>query len=157
MLPQFFCTVDFSRACLLNLLQFIRRNMPQNIVRAEAGDKVRLKSRAHFGARGAVETTREDKLIVRLEENDQKVVVMPEEVTNLSLAARRAWVSMPDRRVGRPKGMKFCDRVSVTLRIDRDLWEQFRAKESSGLIEDRTAIINKWLREKLGELEEMER
>lgn len=126
--------------------------MVRNTTRAEAGDKVRLRSRAHFGVRGAVETMREGKLVVRLEENGQKVLVTPEEVTNLSLAARRAWVSMPERRVGRPKGMKFCDRISVTLRIDRDLWEQFRTKESSGLIEDRTAIINKWLREKLGEL-----
>jgi hypothetical protein len=91
--------------------------MPQNTVRAEAGDKVRLKSKAHLGARGAVETTREGKLVVRLEENDQRVLVMPEEVTNLSLAARRAWVSMPDRRVGRPKGLKFWFRVSVTLRM----------------------------------------
>lgn len=131
--------------------------MPRNTAKAEIGDKVRLKSGARFGARGAVETTREDKLVVRLEENDQKILIAPEEVTNLSLAARRAWVSMPDRRVGRPKGMKFCDRVSVTLRIDRDLWEQFRAQESNGLIKDRTASINKWLREKLDELEETDR
>jgi uncharacterized protein (DUF4415 family) len=53
--------------------------------------------------------------------------------------------------------MRFCDRVSVTLRIDRDLWEQFQLKESSGLIDDRTATINNWLREKLAELEQTER
>jgi uncharacterized protein (DUF4415 family) len=127
--------------------------MVQNTTRAEAGDKVRLRSSSHFGARGVVEATREGELVVRLEENGQRVIIALEEVTNLSLAARRAWVSMPDRRVGRPKGMKFCDRISVTLRIDRDLWEQFRLKESSGFIKDRTAIINQWLREKLDELE----
>jgi hypothetical protein len=53
--------------------------------------------------------------------------------------------------------MRFCDRVSVTLRIDRDLWEQFRSKEAIGLIDDRTATINSWLRDKLAELEREER
>ena len=126
-------------------------------MKVEAGDKVRLKAKSHPGLRGIVEATKGNKLVVRLEDSDQRVLVVPEEVTNLSLAARKAWVSMPNRHVGRPKGMRFCDRVSVTLRIDRDLWEQFRLKESSGLIDDRTATINKWLREKLDELEQMRR
>jgi uncharacterized protein (DUF4415 family) len=126
-------------------------------VKVEAGDKVRLKAKNHPGSRGIVEGTKGDKLVVRLEDSDQRVLVVPEEVTNLSLAARKAWVSMPNRHVGRPKGMRFCDRVSVTLRIDRDLWEQFRLKESTGLIDDRTATINSWLREKLAELEHAER
>ncbi|MBI3302951.1 MAG: hypothetical protein HYZ72_12870 [Deltaproteobacteria bacterium] len=126
-------------------------------MKTEAGDKVRLKARSHPGSRGIVEATRDGKLLVRLEDSGQRVLVVPEEVTNLSLAARKAWVSMPDRHVGRPKGMRFCDRISVTLRIDRDLWEQFRLKESTGFIEDRTATINSWLREKLAELEQVER
>jgi uncharacterized protein (DUF4415 family) len=124
-------------------------------VKIEVGDKVRLKAKSHSGLRGIIETTKNGKLLVRLEDSDQKVLVTPDEVTNLSLAARKAWISMPDRHVGRPKGMRFCDRVSVTLRIDRDLWEQFRQKESVGLIDDRTATINKWLREKLDELARM--
>ena len=148
--------VDQSRVVLLSLLQFIRERFTV-IVKVEAGDKVRLKVRSHPGSRGIVEGTKGDKLVVRLEDSDQRVFVAPEEVTNLSLAARKAWVSMPDRHVGRPKGMRFCDRVSVTLRIDRDLWEQFRLKESSGLIDDRTATINSWLRDKLAELERAER
>ena len=123
----------------------------------EAGDKVRLKAKSHLGLRGIVEATKGDKLVIRLEDSGQKVFVAPEEVTNLSLAARKAWMSTPDRRVGRPKGMRFCDRVSVTLRIDRDLWEQFRSKEAIGLIDDRTATVNSWLREKLAELERVER
>jgi len=126
-------------------------------VKAETGDKVRLKAKSHPGARGVVEATKDGRLVVRLEDSDQRVLVAPEEVTNLSLAARKAWVSMPDRHVGRPKGMRFCDRISVTLRIDRDLWEQFRSKEATGLIDDRTATINSWLREKLAELEQVER
>ena len=121
-------------------------------MKAETGDKVRLKAKRRAGSRGIIEATQDGKLVIRLEDSGQKVMVVPEEVTNLSLAARKAWVSMPDRRVGRPKGMRFCDRVSVTLRIDRDLWEQFRSKEAIGLIDDRTATINKWLQEKLAEL-----
>ncbi|HEV8716422.1 MAG TPA: hypothetical protein VGX03_26820 [Candidatus Binatia bacterium] len=131
--------------------------MTRITVKAETGDKVRLKAKRHAGSRGIIEATRDGKLVVQLEDSSQKVLVVPEEVTNLSLAARKAWVSMPDRHVGRPKGMRFCDRVSVTLRIDRDLWEQFRSKEAIGLIDDRTATINSWLREKLAELERVER
>ena len=126
-------------------------------VKVEAGDKVRLKATSHAGSRGVVEEIRKGELQVRLEDTGQRILVPSESVTNLSLAARKAWVSMPDRRVGRPKGMRFCDRVSVTLRIDRDLWEQFQLKESTGQIDDRTATINNWLREKLTELEQMER
>jgi uncharacterized protein (DUF4415 family) len=126
-------------------------------MKAEAGDKVRLKAKGHLGARGIVETNKGGRLVVQLENSDQRVMVVPEEVTNLSLAARKAWVSLPDRRVGRPKGMRFCDRISVTLRIDRNLWEEFQLKESIGLIDDRTATINSWLREKLTELGQAER
>jgi len=119
---------------------------------AEVGDKVRLKGAAHPGARGVVEAKRNGKLVVRLEESGEAVQVAVEEVTNYSLAARKAWVSNPDRRVGRRKGFRLRDRVSVTLRLDRDLWEEFRRKEAAGLIQDRTATINAWLREKLTEL-----
>ncbi len=49
-----------------------------------------------------------------LEESGSKVRVAPEQVTNYSLAVRKAWVTGPDRAVGRKKGTKLCDRVSVT-------------------------------------------
>ena len=52
----------------------------------------------------------------------------------------------------RPKGARHCDRVSVTLRIDRELWEKFKQDELEGLIEDRTATINTWFREMLDKL-----
>jgi uncharacterized protein (DUF4415 family) len=66
-------------------------------------------------------------------------------VTNLSAAARSAWKTMPNRQVGRPTGTKIGDRVSVTLRIDRRLWERFRMQENAGLIGDRCAEIEKLL------------
>jgi hypothetical protein len=122
-------------------------------VKAVAGDKVRVKSGSHSGERGVIEGIDGGKFLVRLEGSGGSVRVVPESVTNFSLAARKAWVTGPDRAVGRRKGTKLCDRVSVTLRIDRELWERFREMEGSGLIADRTAAVNAWLRQKMDELE----
>jgi hypothetical protein len=57
----------------------------------------------------------------------------------------------PDRRS--EEGAKLYDRISVTLRFDRDVWEQFLALEDDGTIDDRTAIINGWFREKMADLD----
>jgi hypothetical protein len=89
------------------------------------------------------------KLVVRLEDSDTMVRVLAKDVTNYSLAARKAWVTDPHRGVGRRKGTRLCDRVSVTLRVDRELWELFQELENRNVIDDRTAIINQWFREKL--------
>lgn len=120
---------------------------------AEAGDKVRLKVGTHAGARGLLDACDGEKLVVRLEESGLKVRVAPEQVTNFSLAARKAWVTEPGRAVGRRKGTKLSDRVSVTLRLDRDLWEHFLGLEKDGIIEDRTGLINRLLRDKLARLD----
>jgi hypothetical protein len=122
-------------------------------VKAEEGDKVRLKAGAHAGQRGVVEAIDGEKLLVRLEESGSKTRLTPEQVTNFSLAARKAWVTGPDRAVGRKKGTKLYDRVSVTLRVDREVWEQFVGLEEEGVIDNRTATINTWFREKLVELD----
>jgi hypothetical protein len=126
-------------------------------VKAEAGDKVRLKAGSHAGARGLLDAFDGDQAVVRLEGSGQKVHVTPEQVTNFSLAARKAWVTEPDRAVGRRKGTKLSDRVSVTLRLDRDLWDLFLGLEKAGVIEDRTGLINEWFREKLAGLDRGER
>src|SRR5262249_29221307 len=135
----------------LSLLQIIRhwRVTP---VKAVAGDKVRLKVGEHAGERGLVEAVDGEKLLIRLEESASKVRVTPEQVTNYSLAARKAWVTGPDRAVGRKKGTKLYDRVSVTLRFDRDVWERFLSLEQEGLIDNRTGKINEWFREKMAQL-----
>jgi uncharacterized protein (DUF4415 family) len=118
----------------------------------EVRDKVKLKSHNGSPARGVVEEVHGDELLVRLDESGELVAVASELVTNFSLAARKAWKNMPHRQVGRPRGARHCDRVSVTLRIDRELWEQFKRDESAGRIRDRTAIINAWLRDMLDKL-----
>jgi uncharacterized protein (DUF4415 family) len=122
----------------------------------EVGDKIKLKSQNGASARGVVEEVRGDALLVRLDESGELAAVASESVTNFSLAARKAWKNMPHRRVGRPKGARHCDRVSVTLRIDRELWEQFKRNESAGRIKDRTATINFWFREMLDKLERIQ-
>ena len=119
----------------------------------EVGDKVKLKSHHGTPIRGIVEEVHGDELLIRLHETGELIPVTSESVTNFSLAARKAWKNMPHRQVGRPKGARHCDRVSVTLRIDRALWEQFKRDESEGLIRDRTATINLWFHEMLHKLE----
>jgi uncharacterized protein (DUF4415 family) len=119
----------------------------------EVGDKVKLKSLHGPPVRGIVEEVHGDELLVRLRESGELIAVESESVTNFSLAARKAWKNMPHRHVGRPKGARHCDRVSVTLRIDRALWEQFKRDESEGRIRDRTATINLWFREMMDKLE----
>ena len=118
----------------------------------KVGDKVKLKSHNGAPVRGVIEEVFDDKLLVRLHDSRELVPVALELITNFSLAARKAWKNMPHRQVGRPKGARHCDRVSVTLRIDRTLWEQFRRAESEDLIDDRTVTINAWLREMLDKL-----
>jgi uncharacterized protein (DUF4415 family) len=115
----------------------------------EVGDKVKLKSHHGTPVRGIVEEVHGDELLVRLHESGELIPVTSESATNFSLAARKAWKNMPHRQVGRPKGARHCDRVSVTLRIDRALWEQFKRDESEGHIRDRTVTINSWFREML--------
>ena len=121
-------------------------------MKAEAGDKVRLKAGKHAGARGLLDAFDGDKVVVRLEGSERKVRVTLDQVTNFSLAARKAWVTDPDRAVGRRKGTKLSDRLSVTVRLDRELWELFLSLEEDRVIENRTGLINEWFREKLAGL-----
>lgn len=123
------------------------------MLNAILGDKVRLKTGPHSGERGVVDAIDGARLVVRLDRSGQKARVLAEQVTNFSLAARKAWVTEPHRAVGRKRGTKLSDRLSVTLRIDRHLWERFVALEASGLIDDRIGLINAWLREKLADME----
>lgn len=115
---------------------------------AKIGDKVRVKASKE---RGIVDRLKGSVLVVLLDNGDL-VDLSESDITNYSLAARKAWENMPDRRVGRPKGTAKTDRVSVTLRIDRELWEAFQAAEKRGLISDRTSTVNEWISEKLSGL-----
>ena len=118
------------------------------------GDKVKLKrsAGAEAGAHALVLGVDGPRLTLRLTESDRVLHSSIEHVTNLSLAARKAWRNMPARNVGRPKGSKVCDRLSVTIRVDRTLWERFRQAETDGIVEDRTSALNEWISEGLHNL-----
>jgi hypothetical protein len=127
--------------------------MGGTVLQTETGDKVRLKAGEHRDRRGVVVAVEGARLAIRLEGEEVVVRAGVEDVTNFSLAARKAWKTEPNRGVGRRKGTRLCDRVSVTLRLDRELWERFVQLEEAGLIEERTATVNRWFREKMAELE----
>lgn len=109
-------------------------------------DKVRVKSGDRKGERGTITAIVRRGIAVKLA-NGAIVIQEPDELTNFSLAARKAWKSMPRRRVGRPRGSSLSDRVSVTVRIDRDLWDEFKHAESIGAISHRTQTLNEWIRQ----------
>jgi hypothetical protein len=114
------------------------------------GDKVRLNAKAQTpGLRGIVTEAETHFVIIKNTKDGSPLRVLPEHLTNFSLAARKAWKKMPERRVGRPRGSRVCDRISVTIRFDRELWQRFRAAETRGLVTDRTATFNTWLEEHL--------
>jgi hypothetical protein len=117
------------------------------------GDKVKLKRSAEApGAHGVVSEINGPLLVVLLNDPGGAVQVPADQVINFSLAARKAWRNMPARNVGRPKGSKVCDRLSVTIRVDRVLWERFRRAETSGIVMDRTSALNRWIAEGLDSL-----
>lgn len=121
---------------------------------ARVGDKVKLKRSAEVaaGAHGVISEIVGSVLAVQVHESGEVAHVPVEQVTNFSLAARKAWQNMPARNVGRPKGSRVCDRVSVTIRVDRELWERFRLAEGSGVVADRTSTLNRWIADGLNDL-----
>ena len=114
---------------------------------ARVGDKVKLKRSVDVAptAHGVITEIAGSVLTVQLDGSGQVARVPTEDVTNFSLAARKAWKNMPARNVGRPKGSRVCDRVSVTIRVDRELWERFRQAEGDGVVLDRTSTLNRWI------------
>jgi len=110
------------------------------------GDKIRIKCGEFRGERGILMQTHSGKWTVSLAQKDRTVLVSTQELTNYSLAARRAWQSMPNRKVGRPVGSRVSDRISVIFRVDRTIWNEFLTAEETGLVSDRTTVINESLR-----------
>ncbi len=118
----------------------------------QPGDKLRIKQGKNAGSRAVVSDVGERKLFAMLENGGGQITVDPEDVQNYSLAARKAWQSMPSRRVGRPVGTKRTDRVVVNLRFEHELWSRFKKAEEEGLVGDRIAFVNRALRNALDEL-----
>lgn len=117
---------------------------------ARPGDKVSMLRGSRQGARGIIEDTTDGKATVRF--SDGKEVVLLSALLNYSAAARKAWQTMPNRAVGRPKDPSIPRKKMVSLRLDSELWEQLGAAVRAGLLHSRESAINGWLREKLVEI-----
>src|SRR5690349_6275752 len=114
------------------------------------GDKVRVKQGVHAGQRGVITRLSSD-LLIEVELLSKKVVQLTElQLTNYSLAARRAWQRMP-KRAGRPKAT-LSRKKMISLRIDRELWEQLGVAVDAGLIPSREQAVNSWVREHINDL-----
>ena len=112
---------------------------------ARVGDKIRVKSgKDGAGIRGVVQAVGAKRLTIELD-TGKTVEYNSPDVCNYSLAARKAWIKMPGRRVGRPKGSRQCDRISVTLRFDKALWHRFLLLEKDGKTGPRVELFNRML------------
>jgi hypothetical protein len=115
--------------------------------KTRVGDKVEVRVNPRQApVRGIVSSSQNDLVSVLLDDG-RTVTVETDTLRNYSLAARKAWVKMPNRHVGRPKGTSQSDRVSVTLRFDRPLWQRFLMLEQEGLTGDRVQLFNRILNE----------
>ncbi len=112
----------------------------------QPGDKVRIRSGSRTGARGIICNQVDGLLEVEIGTNDI-MRVTTEEITNYSLAARRAWKTMP-KRAGRPKGQKPVKRM-VSMRLDVDVWDMLHEATELGLIPNREKAVNDWVREQV--------
>lgn len=118
---------------------------------SRVGDKVRLKGGV-TEPRGVISAVDGQSAIVKLASGSMAVVSLLE-LTNFSLAARQTWITRPHRAVGRPRGC-ITQRTSVTLRIDRSLWDRFRALERHGVIDNRGKWFHRLLESAVGKTEE---
>lgn len=106
------------------------------------GDKVRIRSGVHMGARGVILAELDGIFQVQLEQSN--VVNIPtKEVTNYSLAARRAWQVMP-KQSGRPQ-LSAPRKKMVSMRLDVDVWNRLGEAVELGLIPSREEAVNTWL------------
>jgi len=112
----------------------------------QPGDKVRIRSSSYMGARGIICAESGGQLEIQLDEGG--IVSVPaKEVTNYSLAARRAWQAMP-KRAGRPQ-LATPRKKLVSIRIDVDVWNRLGEAVELDLVPSREEAINTWLRQQL--------
>jgi uncharacterized protein (DUF4415 family) len=110
------------------------------------GDKVRVRFGPSAGHRGIVTQIDGGTISVRLA-SGAVVDVQVNDLTNYSLASRRAWQTMP-KRAGRPK-MGNPRNKMLSLRLDADVWDLLGRASELGLTPNRQRAINEWLRQTL--------
>jgi len=121
----------------------------QEPIGIQTGDKIRIRSGPYSGARGVIQAEVDGILEVLLDEGTG-IQVEPQEITNYSLAARRAWQTMP-KRSGRPQLSSPRKRM-VSMRLDIDVWDQLGDAVELGFVSSREEAVNTWIRERLNML-----
>lgn len=116
----------------------------------QPNDKVRIRSGEHAGARGVVRSEANG-LVEIILSTGEIMQLRLDEITNYSLAARRAWQVMP-KQAGRPKSHTPARKKMVSVRVDQDLWKRLAEAVECGLISSREEAVNVWLRERLDEI-----
>lgn len=111
-----------------------------------SGDKVRIRSGLYAGSRGIIQDGSNEQLEIQLDEGDIVHVTL-DEVTNYSLAARRAWKAMP-KRAGRPQ-LSSPRKKMVSIRLDVDVWDRLGEAVELGLVPGKEQAVNAWLRQHL--------
>jgi hypothetical protein len=112
----------------------------------QLGDKIRIRSGPHARTRGTVRSQIDGQLEIQVGDND--IISVPvNDVTNYSLAARRAWKSMP-KRAGRPQ-LAVPRKKMVSMRIDINVWDRLGEAVDLGLIPSKEEAINTWIQEQL--------
>jgi hypothetical protein len=106
------------------------------------GDKVRLKSGGHSGERAFVIAVERGTLVLELDGRRFRCAVS--DVTNFSLAARKAWATMP-KRAGRPRARVPRTKM-LSLRLPVELIDQVDSIVDAGHAETRSAFIEHALR-----------
>jgi hypothetical protein len=112
----------------------------------QLGDKIRVRLGSYKGSRGVVQTQVDGLLEIQLDEGEI-IRIVPGEITNYSLAARRAWQVMP-KRAGRPQ-LATPRKKMVSMRLDIDVWDRLGEAVELGLIPSREEAINTWLCQQL--------
>jgi hypothetical protein len=126
-----------------------RDSTRQDLTGSLAGDKVRIKTGSHAGERGILQIAADGTLAVNLD-SGEVVSALGEELTNFSLAARRAWEVMP-KRAGRPPSLRPRMQM-VSLRVEIELWQRLKEAVQDGLLPSGEQAINSWIRQHLDEI-----
>jgi uncharacterized protein (DUF4415 family) len=109
----------------------------------QSGDRVRIRA---TGVRGVILRTEDQVLFVDVD--GEVSALEAREVTNFSLAARKAWRTRP-KRAGRPRLEEPRKRL-ISIRLDIDLLNRLAVLSEQGAISSREAAVNDILRNALG-------
>lgn len=115
----------------------------QDALVVQPGDKVRVRRGPYAGMRGVVRAWTANE--IEIETADQQTLHVDHgAVTNYSLAARKAWKTMP-KRAGRPSQDPARTKQMVSMRLSPDVWRRLGEAVDLGLVRSREDAVNTWV------------